>query len=298
MDFGAKPPHSPFDPTLSEIHPGSRILLSRSQSSQECKIWIGAPQWNLPTLSKSLTEYAQIFDSIEFNASFYQTPKQEQLLKWKNETPESFAFYVKIHQDITHDPATRFYPEIFTQRLNAFIAGSEPLGHQLRGCFLQLAPDFVFGDLAVLERWLDAWPRQIPLYIEFRHPSWFDTQSRQLNAPAARRLVHYGAHTVCTDTPGRRDVSHGTLTSTKHMVRYLGQSTSQDALPLARDIERISLWAKRYQELRSLGLKEFAFFIHTPDHAHVATLMRVFLEQAGQVGHISTPIPQQLHLSF
>ena len=280
MEFGATPTHIPFDLGLAPVHPGSLLLLSKKTISTPCKIWVGAPQWNMFPVARSLPEYASIFNSIELNVSFYQIPKTEQVSKWDQQTNESFGFFVKVHQGITHDPVTRFYPEIFLKRLDDFVTTWTHLGSKLKGCFLQLAPDFSSNDMNVLQRWLDAWPAQIPLFVEFRHPSWFDPSTRQITSLTARLLARYRISTVCTDTPGRRDASHGTLTSTKLMVRFLGQSTKDDPHPISRDIERIELWVERFKLLQEQGLEEFSFFLHTPDLFHAGTLAEIFSNRA------------------
>ena len=49
-----------------------------------------------------LTYYSQQFNSIEMNSLFYNMPKADQVVKWKNRTPDGFRFFPKINQVISH----------------------------------------------------------------------------------------------------------------------------------------------------------------------------------------------------
>lgn len=57
-----------------------------------------------PKLStaKWLTFYAQHFDTVEVNNSFYRLPKRETFEKWRTETPNGFVFSVKGSRFVTH----------------------------------------------------------------------------------------------------------------------------------------------------------------------------------------------------
>jgi uncharacterized protein YecE (DUF72 family) len=46
--------------------------------------------------------YAESFDTVELNASFYRLPSAEQFASWKRRTPPGFAFAVKGSRFVTH----------------------------------------------------------------------------------------------------------------------------------------------------------------------------------------------------
>lgn len=46
--------------------------------------------------------YAQRFDSVELNSSFYRIPHPESVEQWASQTPEGFTFAVKMWRGITH----------------------------------------------------------------------------------------------------------------------------------------------------------------------------------------------------
>ena len=61
----------------------------------------------------NLCRYAEQFDTVEINNSFYRLPSPETFEKWHDGTPADFLFAVKASRFITHmkklkDPAGSF----------------------------------------------------------------------------------------------------------------------------------------------------------------------------------------------
>ena len=52
--------------------------------------------------SKWLEHYADIFDTVEINNTFYQLPKQQTIKKWYQQVPKNFTYSVKANRYITH----------------------------------------------------------------------------------------------------------------------------------------------------------------------------------------------------
>ncbi|MBM3290751.1 MAG: DUF72 domain-containing protein, partial [Candidatus Hydrogenedentes bacterium] len=50
-----------------------------------------------------IAEYAQRYDTVEIDATFYGTPRQSTVDGWRDRTPESFVFSAKAPQTITHE---------------------------------------------------------------------------------------------------------------------------------------------------------------------------------------------------
>jgi uncharacterized protein YecE (DUF72 family) len=50
-----------------------------------------------------LTYYAQHFDTVEVDSTFYRTPSKSTVQAWAQKTPEGFLFAAKIPQIITHE---------------------------------------------------------------------------------------------------------------------------------------------------------------------------------------------------
>jgi uncharacterized protein YecE (DUF72 family) len=100
---------------------------------------IGTSGWNYPTgrgtwngifyplpreRPKNFDElsfYAEHFDTVEVNSTFYGQPSPEVSRKWVERTPEGFEFSVKLYQKFTH-------PEMFKKTLTRGISGADPTG--------------------------------------------------------------------------------------------------------------------------------------------------------------------------
>ncbi len=72
-----------------------------------------------------LAYYAERFDTVEVNSSFYRVPPPEMTASWARRTPPGFVFSVKLFQKLTH-------PRMFLDRIARPPAGEEPEGTGLR----------------------------------------------------------------------------------------------------------------------------------------------------------------------
>jgi uncharacterized protein YecE (DUF72 family) len=66
-----------------------------------------------------LSYYAEHFDTVEVNSTFYGTPKPEITRRWADRTPADFEFAVKLYQKFTH-------PKMFRQRLEKSLPFDQP----------------------------------------------------------------------------------------------------------------------------------------------------------------------------
>jgi len=74
--------------------------------------------------------YAQHFNSVEVNATFYRLPKEQAVANWVRESPPGFLFAVKMSRYVTHIKRLRDLPpsiELFYSRIRP-LAGSSKLG--------------------------------------------------------------------------------------------------------------------------------------------------------------------------
>ena len=140
---------------------------------------IGTSGWSYPSWAGDfyprgtkrtewLHAYAQHFDTVEINNSFYAPPKPEQLAKWQTMVPPHFLFAVKAPRLISH--LQRLHD--IDQPLADFLAS---LQHQpkLGPILFQLPPRFP-KHLDRLERLLQHLPKTRRTAIEFRDPDWHD----------------------------------------------------------------------------------------------------------------------------
>jgi uncharacterized protein YecE (DUF72 family) len=107
--------------------------------------------------------YAERLPSVELNATFYQLPSEEQLVRWAQQTPPSFRFAVKMSRRITHFGRLESIPT-FCQRVRA-------LGDKLGPILVQFPPGRTHDD-GFLRLFLELLDPDLDYAFEFRHPSW------------------------------------------------------------------------------------------------------------------------------
>ncbi len=140
-----------------------------------------------------LSFYAEHFDTVEVNSTFYGQPRASVTQAWAARTPEGFEFSIKLYQKFTH-------PKMFRQclegalpdgdraaieelsrptlaDLDEFKRGIDPLAARgkLGALLAQFPPSFKFGQAAgdYLMGLLQAFSGY-SLAVELRHSSWSD----------------------------------------------------------------------------------------------------------------------------
>src|SRR2546426_10062928 len=86
--------------------------------------WVGV---FYPPASKQehfLPFYAEIFDTVELDTTFYHAPRASIVRSWARHTPERFRFAAKLPQEITHTARLAAIGE----QLKDFVTALEPLG--------------------------------------------------------------------------------------------------------------------------------------------------------------------------
>jgi uncharacterized protein YecE (DUF72 family) len=140
-----------------------------------------------------LEHYAERFDTVEVNATFYRLPNRDAVARWAEQVPEGFCFAVKASRYLTHvkrltdvgEGMARFYERI------------EPLRDAGRlGAVLWQLPVNFHRDDERLAGLLDVLPPGRHA-VEFRHESWFADA-------VLRALRRHGVALVLGDHPERR----------------------------------------------------------------------------------------------
>ena len=136
---------------------------------------LGCPGWGLKSWvgrlfppgtrqAEFLERYAEVFNTVEGNTSFYALPTADTVARWKAQVPDSFRFCFKFPRTITHDKQLASCDA----ELDEFVARVAPLEHKLGTLFLQLPPGFQHADrLAAV---LDRLPRAFHYAVEPRVP--------------------------------------------------------------------------------------------------------------------------------
>lgn len=149
------------------------------------QIRIGCAGWSIskqhaalfPSAGSQLERYAQRFNAVEINSSFYRPHLPATYARWAATTPGDFLFAVKMPKAITH---TRRLAGA-TEPLERFLAEVGQLGAKLGPLLVQLPPSLAFatgvaGTFFTLlrERFAGA------VTCEPRHPSWFSAEAEAL----------------------------------------------------------------------------------------------------------------------
>jgi uncharacterized protein YecE (DUF72 family) len=181
--------------------------------------------------------YAEKFDTVEVNATFYRLPKRDAVAAWASQTPEGFLFAVKASRYLTHVKRLTDLSE----GIERFYAPLEPLREADKlGPILWQLPENFHRDDERLHGWLEALPSGRHT-IEFRHPSWFVPEV--LDA-----LREHDVALAIGDHPERPFQSHEATTSWR-FVRFHYGARGRDGNYSATEIEewarRIAQWLRR-----------------------------------------------------
>ncbi len=114
--------------------------------------------------------YASKFPTVEINNTFYRLPKEQVLIDWASQVPESFTFAIKASQRITH--FARIKPEA-ASAVEFLLKNTSSLGARLGAILFQLPPNLK-KDVDRLRAFVALLPPDRRYTIEFREASWFD----------------------------------------------------------------------------------------------------------------------------
>ena len=178
--------------------------------------------------AKWFLHYAQHFDTVEINNTFYHLPSAAAFDLWKKQAPLGFVYALKFNRYGSHWMRLK-KPR---QTIGNFLAVAERLGKFLGPILVQLPPHWRV-DARRLENFLAAAPRALRWTVEFRDPSWL---CGEVYAVLERHGAGLCVHDMIKDHPR-------VITSPWTYVRYHGQryAESYSAQKLAAEAK----WIKR-----------------------------------------------------
>lgn len=283
MEFGKVPTNllGKIDLRLAPPDPRTDERLKAKGRSPRPRVGVGCPLWGVkdwvgmiyPRGTKPadyLYHYSRQVTSIELNTTHYRVPDPATVVAWRDQTPDDFRFCPKWPQEISH----RWPLGINRERVRAFVSNMMLLESRLGLTFLQLPPTFSPRDVPELERFLKSLPKGFPVAVEVRHHGFFENQ--KLVPAYYDLLARLGAHVVITDVAGRRDVLHTSLTSTRCLVRFIGNDAPEFDHP------RIDAWVNRINDWLTLGLEQIEFFAHQPRDAAMPDLVKYVVTRLNQ----------------
>jgi uncharacterized protein YecE (DUF72 family) len=287
MDFGKLAHIGRVDFRLPEPSPETVLrnhrAAAQTSGSEGFVIRVGCPVWSqkrwvgqvYPLGAKPpdfLRHYATQLSAIELNVTHYRIPTPSAVREWRDETPPAFRFCPKFPQEISHHRELRD-----CEPLTAMFCDSlSYLQDRIGTSFLQLPPGFSPAQLPILRSFLKTVPSNFPVCVEFRHPGWF--KDHALIAGARDVLEEAQAGTVITDTAGRRDVVHESLTSSRVLMRFVGNELDQT------DFSRIDAWIPRLKNWKAQGIREVDWIIHQPEDVHAPELASYFIQAVNESG--------------
>ena len=123
-----------------------------------------------------LAYYAEHFDTVEINTTFYGQPKATVAQTWADRTPPGFDFSLKLYRKLTH-AAVPGVPPFDEDAIDEYRRGIEPLANagKIGALLAQFPPSF--RQTSQSQTYLDALLRRFrdyPLAVELRHRSWSD----------------------------------------------------------------------------------------------------------------------------
>jgi uncharacterized protein YecE (DUF72 family) len=270
------------------------------------EIRIGTCSWADDALSKHfypkglpagerLAHYAQHFDTVEVDSTYYRLPGDEMVRRWAERTPDGFVMHVKafglmtrhpvkleaLPPDLRDDaptdekgrverPSREFRGEVFRRFLEAL----EPLREtgKLGGILFQFPSYVVYKDRSLeYLQWAREQLGDDEMLVEFRHVSWLDDDHR---AETLRFLEELGATHVIVDAPridGAKNVAPTVLalTSPTAYIRFHGRNaemwnkrrgSASDRFDYLYSDDELQEWVGPLRELAGSAQQAYAFF--------------------------------------
>ena len=129
-----------------------------------------------------LSYYAEHFETVEVNSTFYRVPSPKVTQSWVDRTPDRFEFSLKLYQKFTHpsmfqDATGATDTSVSEADVAAFRAAVEPIQHagKLGVVLAQFPPSFKNQKATrAYLAWLVTALSACPVAVELRHRSWSD----------------------------------------------------------------------------------------------------------------------------
>jgi uncharacterized protein YecE (DUF72 family) len=207
-------------------------------------VHVGCSGWNyaswkdefyggLPA-SKWLAHYAQSFDTVEVNNTFYRLPPPQTVDEWAEQAPKGFVYATKLGQYGSHRKKLAD-PQAW---LGNHLDRVQRLGPHRGPCLVQLPPHWR-RDTGRLDDFLAAAPRSERWAVELRDPSWLHDD---VLAVLERHHAALCIHDLLPDHPWERTAAwtyvrfHGPhAPASPYQGRYTGWR-------LRRPAQRLEAW--------------------------------------------------------
>lgn len=119
-----------------------------------------------------MTFYAEHYNTVEINATFYRPFPKHVYEHWRERTPDGFRFTLKGPRLITHEKKLHNVADT----LKDFVDNARGLKDKLDVMLWQFSPGTHADGDGIKDRWIDfidRLPKDVRQVFEFRHTSWF-----------------------------------------------------------------------------------------------------------------------------
>ena len=238
-------------------------------------LWIGTSGWNyrdwrgrfyperLPA-RRWFEYYACAFETVEINNTFYCSPQESTFAKWARQAPAGFRYAVKANRYLTHQKKLCGPAE----PLSRILSTARILGRHLGPILYQLPP-FWNCDVSRLAAFVRELPQDLEHVIEFRNPSWYTEETRDL---LTRHAVGLCLHDM------RGSVSPDWVTGPIAYIRLHGPTAKRYVGRYPRTT--VEKWAERVREYQAKAKNIYVYF-NNDYHAHAIVNARELQELLG-----------------
>jgi uncharacterized protein YecE (DUF72 family) len=231
-----------------------------------------------------LAYYAERFDTVEVNSTFYRLPDRDVVAGWAARTPAPFDFSLKLFQKFTHPRMAAAgagfkpgeavseddtIPKIVQADVDEFRVAIDPIAAagKLGALLAQFPPSFKHTPRSrEYLAWMLAAFRDYPLAVELRHRSWSDVLGHTLEL-----LNEHEAAWVQIDEPKFRfSIRQNLLPNVKgfYYMRLHGRNAakwwrheaSEDRYDYLYAAEELKPFAETATAVRALVRKAYLYF--------------------------------------
>jgi uncharacterized protein YecE (DUF72 family) len=234
----------------------------------ERRIYVGTAAWAIPKAYQDafpnegshLVRYANRFDGVEINSSFYRPHRLSTYQRWADDVPDHFRFAVKMPKTITHEGRLLD----FREPLQRFLDEVTGLGGKLGPVLIQLPPSLKFhpdAAEAFFRTLRDSFGGHI--VCEPRHATWFtaDVDAFLVEWKVARVAADPQPHPDARKPGGWRGLAYYRLHGSPKM--YYSSYSDEDITQIGGELKG----------LQAEGTRTWCIFDNTAEFAATANAL-------------------------
>ena len=228
-----------------------------------------------------LPHFAERFQVVEVNNSFYRLPEPSVFRRWREHSPDDFIFVLKLSRYLSHIKRLRDPQE----PVERFLRHAEPLGDKMGPLLLQLPPNLE-AEPARLAETLALFPRGVRVAVEFRHASWYTEDVRTI-------LTEHNASLCLADRHSRVLTPEWRTSDWGYIRLHEGRAHPHPCYGRAA----LMSWARRIETMWGASREVYVFFNNDGRGCAVRDA-RLFALACGRAGLETTRVPRREDIRF